>query len=897
MAGEKIVIAQLDLDMQALIKNAAEAKKALTALKEAQKELKNAAEEDTEAIVENEAAIKSVQKAYNTQLKAINDLTEAQIEQGQRQNFLNLVLGQEVASISEAREQNKLLNKLRNETNILTEEGRKELEQLNSQLDRNNEFIKENADGYLKQKINIGNYKDDIKDAFNELNIFNGGLSGFVQRSNEAGGAGNLIKSSFTGAAAGIGNLTKASLAFIATPIGAAIAVITAAVAGMVAIFKTGTSELSKTEQGSQKLSSALAKLNSILTPLTKVFKTFATAVFYNVLDAFEKVYDAGLKVVDMIGRLTSAVGFTSLGKGIQDYTGKVKENAKAQEKINKLASDYEKAQQKARLTQLAYQKDAEKLRQIRDDVSKSDAARLRANEQLGALLTKQAREEIAIQQLNLNRINAEVKLKGKTKALENERIQALTEIADIEERITGQRSEQLTNTNSLKKEAADRAKAARDAQIAAAKAAKEEAKNQLDAELRLFLANNAAKYQSNEAQLAAEEEAHKKRLAIIEAEYQASEKRKSDEINRDAAIQEAENNIRMTRINQAQKIAETELAIYKEKNSKVLTENKFINDAIYKQELDRINGLQGAEMANLAVQLHNKTISLEQYQLQSLQIENTYNAQKDALRIAADQQEQQRRATDLQNRIDGVRNNFVLEYQLRSEQIELQREQEIAAAEQTGADKAAINEKYNLLQQEQDEILNENKLSLASSTFGNLAKIFGENSRAGKAMAVMQTTIDTYQSATAAFKSMAGIPIVGPALGAVAAGAAIASGIANVKKITSTKEPKFKTGGIFEVGGRLHNNGGTKFVGSDGSRFEAERGEGIGILSRPEFAAFNNFRAGLRSVNDSLNFGTATNNNFILDAIRAMPAPVVAIEDINKGQKIYNKIVNYADL
>jgi len=79
-------------------------------------------------------------------------------------------------------------------------------------------------------------------------------------------------------------------------------------------------------------------------------------------------------------------------------------------------------------------------------------------------------------------------------------------------------------------------------------------------------------------------------------------------------------------------------------------------------------------------------------------------------------------------------------------------------------------------------------KLELAFGFADNLAKIFGENTAVGKAAAVASTTIDTYKSATASYSSLAGIPIVGPALGFAAAAAAIAAGLANVKNILSIK-------------------------------------------------------------------------------------------------------------
>jgi hypothetical protein len=80
-----------------------------------------------------------------------------------------------------------------------------------------------------------------------------------------------------------------------------------------------------------------------------------------------------------------------------------------------------------------------------------------------------------------------------------------------------------------------------------------------------------------------------------------------------------------------------------------------------------------------------------------------------------------------------------------------------------------------------------------------NASSLVGQDTVAGKALAVASTTIDTYQSATKAYKSLAGIPVVGPALGAIAAAVAVASGIANVKKILSVQVP---TGGGASGGG-----------------------------------------------------------------------------------------------
>lgn len=74
--------------------------------------------------------------------------------------------------------------------------------------------------------------------------------------------------------------------------------------------------------------------------------------------------------------------------------------------------------------------------------------------------------------------------------------------------------------------------------------------------------------------------------------------------------------------------------------------------------------------------------------------------------------------------------------------------------------------------------------MDIASSMFGSLSSILGEESKAGKAFAVAQATIDTFKAANSAYASLAGIPVVGPGLGAAAAAAAVLAGVANVKKI-----------------------------------------------------------------------------------------------------------------
>ena len=98
------------------------------------------------------------------------------------------------------------------------------------------------------------------------------------------------------------------------------------------------------------------------------------------------------------------------------------------------------------------------------------------------------------------------------------------------------------------------------------------------------------------------------------------------------------------------------------------------------------------------------------------------------------------------------------------------------------------INEKYKEKEVEIEELTQEAKLAMASKGVGIAIGLFGEESKAGKALAVGQALINTYSAATAA---LAPPPIgAGPILGPLAAVGAVAAGMANVKKIMSTDLP-----------------------------------------------------------------------------------------------------------
>lgn len=86
----------------------------------------------------------------------------------------------------------------------------------------------------------------------------------------------------------------------------------------------------------------------------------------------------------------------------------------------------------------------------------------------------------------------------------------------------------------------------------------------------------------------------------------------------------------------------------------------------------------------------------------------------------------------------------------------------------------------------------------LARSSNEEVAKIGRKAFELQKAASIASTTIKTYESATSAYASAASIPVIGHVLAPIAAGAAIAAGIANVAAISQqTYAGGYASGGI----------------------------------------------------------------------------------------------------
>ena len=249
----------------------------------------------------------------------------------------------------------------------------------------------------------------------------------------------------------------------------------------------------------------------------------------------------------------------------------------------------------------------------------------------------------------------------------------------------------------------------------------------------------------------------------------------------------------------------------------KAVQTQKELNDELDLLKAQNIEGAEAQALALLEIERQkNRQILKDKGATDALLLEfdQNYSDQKQAIIDDFDKTQEEKRLANkaivdaalAQADLDSIENMF----ERARQELEFQKLQDLEKLKQAGATaeqlaviekqysdkKKAINQDEKDYNDELRELTLDESLNAGKALLGNISSLVGEGTAVGKAAAVASTTIDTYQSANAAYKSVVGIPVVGPALAPVAAGVAVASGLMSVKKILSTKTPGNKSAG-----------------------------------------------------------------------------------------------------
>lgn len=174
-------------------------------------------------------------------------------------------------------------------------------------------------------------------------------------------------------------------------------------------------------------------------------------------------------------------------------------------------------------------------------------------------------------------------------------------------------------------------------------------------------------------------------------------------------------------------------------------------------------------------------------------------------------------------------------EYQALYDRKKLTKDQFDAFISASDKKYAAAEKAIKKQQVDWTKLTEDEKLNSIKSALNGASDALNKGSGAWKAVKIAETAIATYQSAVNSYNSLSGIPIVGPVLGGIAAAAAVASGIAQVKQITNTKiekAPKFFYGGFNNSNGSGGPTGTIAHLGND------EYGKITGVTHDEEWIA-----------------------------------------------------------
>jgi hypothetical protein len=891
--AEKIVIAELEINTKKAQDENAKLIQSIAKLQASQKDLKketgglvNANNDQLKSFAANDAQLKRLQSTYGANKKV---LAENQTGiQG-----LNDALSKETKSINEARAQNQSLLTIRNQLKGANQAEKDAIQEINKKVDQNNNLIKGNVSELEKQKIGIGGYEKGIVSALGQVRIFGVSLGGVaqkgfdaqkaliakraaVQADTTATNAGTVAQTLSGKAIAATNGLLKLfKIALISTGIGAIVVLI----GSLIAAFAT-------TQAGADAM-------NKILIPVKATFEAL-----------FGSIQRFGTALKDVFS------GNKSFFSALSGFFNDVKDSAKAGYKSGKELADLKVQIEKAENKQIVNK--ATILNQIKQEelISKDSlltaTERNKSGERAEVLSKSLLKSETDLLDLKIKELKIKQSLNDTSREeeaeLQNllaERITKQTEQSAIEMKFLGVKK-------ALQAELEQQRKSAVDSAIS-------DSKTLLD----IYIQEQGIRAKTLSEDLDQAVIISDKKKSILKAEF-AAKKITQSEFN--LAVLELDNELLGQRAQLAADNATRELQIFLDGNQSKIDANLFLTDALLSQETDRLNLLAQKEKEFFLKKLDQGVINQHEYNdsINAIDAQNQIN--KDVLEQKRQDSIQQKNQEDFANKIDLQFLQGESEFEISRQLLDRAYLNELEAAKKSGAEITLIEDKFSAERRLITALEQEAKLAGAFSVLNGLSGLLGQETAAGKAVAIAQTTIATYQSATAAYKSLVGIPIVGPALAAAASGVAVASGLMNVNKIigTNTQVPKIggskklAKGGLMEIGGNRHSSGGTSFTGEDGTTFEAEKGELIGVMNRNAsrlFMDFNNQNGGSPGVRTNhfatggivsrgFESGGSSPGSFAIDydllsmkigqnvaeANRFLPAQRVAITDIREG-------------
>ena len=165
------------------------------------------------------------------------------------------------------------------------------------------------------------------------------------------------------------------------------------------------------------------------------------------IADGGKQIADNFVDAVGEVGQLATGV-VESVAKTINEIDGEAL--ASQAKRVVQNKKNYALMESASRRLIEQYDLEAETQRQLRDDTNASIEDRIAANEELGKVLERQANAEKDSVNTRIAAIREQIRLEGDSHDLQTQLYDLNTELIAIDAKVAGQKSEQLTNINSL---------------------------------------------------------------------------------------------------------------------------------------------------------------------------------------------------------------------------------------------------------------------------------------------------------------------------------------------------------------------------------------------------------------------------------------------------------------
>lgn len=805
---ERINIAQVDIDVEALINKSAEVRQRIMEVSDQMKALKDALNKGGISVQEytrQMALLQNVQRENQREQRAYDNLISSHIAVQHQTMQANNTLTGSIRELGTALAQNRRIYEDFTQAQRESAEGKALLETIHAQ----DEAYRELQRSIGVTQVDVGNYRQAILDALGDNQAFETSMNGIVNSFNNLRvnvialstpfvnfvQTGRLAPAALNATAAATGNVSTGMKilrgAIIATGIGALVVVL-----GSLIAYFTSTQE-------------GINKVNKVLTPLKVVFQTLIGVVQNFGKYLLEAITHPKQMLIDLLdflkgqfmNRLNGMIDiFKGIGKiitgdikegikqvgeaaaqtvtGVENVVGKVKDAGKAMsdtideavkrgqriEEINQKLSSSEAdfIQQTAELKQLFKEQNM-----IAEDTTKTFAEREEAAKksiEIQKQINKLAEDRNGLEQELLNLKFASNDTSDADRAeLAKKKAELAEQAAARIEAITTQNNKVNTirkaandQANAQAKEAADKARAHLEEQLKWQKEAVEE-----------YVKTNSAVAQSLQERLAIEEKGMQDRLALLDKEKANGLIKKNEYEKQKREIEEA---YLKTRVELSIEAVKKEAEQYEAQNktkiesetrltAELITQEQARQDAIYQKKVEALE-----KEKQLKQEMHDWDYKAEEeYQSQLQTLQEEHDTQRRELKKQADEQDKEQKKLnadlDFQERIARLESEGAGEYEIRYAQLENENALAIQKADEQHQAGQLSDEQYQrnleLIRKDYakkkiaiDKSVEDAKLQAFQSVFGQIKGLVGEQTALGKAAAIAETTINTYMAA-----------------------------------------------------------------------------------------------------------------------------------------------------